>query len=564
MINVLGPRPQSVWSDMERRAGPRLRRPAVRQRRHPVRPERARSRAPDHARAVRRPQRDDRRARHRPQPDAAADRRRRQRGRQRLPHRPVNETDTHRRRRDHRPRRARPGRRARLRAHLVDPRPPRQRAGQPRQPGPLVRPGAADRRPDLADRGAAGDGPLAGRRRARPLDVSLARKIVDDRPADVARPLHRGRLHAGGADALRNAAQRRGRRRVQRHPEVPAQAAAAARTTAVTFTDDAVGAAAEGLPGRRLRLVEAGRRPAAKRRLADLPGRRRPTSSTAAGRWPPPPRSQPLRRVTDAGPALRPSFGVCPAPGPPVHGVRCVRCVRCDPVARAVHIRGTAYEFNNTTVRLGGATIRVAERPRISRATVRRNGSYDLVVPDRAKITPYITGRRATTPSHPPDLPDSRREPRPGELPNAADDIYRALARCSTCRATRPARVPGAMRDRVDVQHPQRPRPLLPGFTRLRRPWGCRGDGVRNSAPCRHPVYFNAQAVIPDPLQQLSSDRRRRRFGPACPPGSSRIRAHHPATRLRELRRDLQARTGRRTPTPRGGSTSSVCATPRA
>ena len=58
--------------------------------------------------------------------------------------------------------------------------------------------------------------------------------------------------------------------------------------------------------------------------------------------------------------------------------------------ARSVHIRGTAYEFNNTKVRLGGATIRVAERPRI-RATVRRDGSYDLVVPDRAKVTPYIT-----------------------------------------------------------------------------------------------------------------------------------------------------------------------------
>jgi hypothetical protein len=57
--------------------------------------------------------------------------------------------------------------------------------------------------------------------------------------------------------------------------------------------------------------------------------------------------------------------------------------------ARPVHIRGTAYEFNNTKVRLGGATIRVAERPAI-RANVRPNGSYDLVVPDHARITPYI------------------------------------------------------------------------------------------------------------------------------------------------------------------------------
>ena len=41
--------------------------------------------------------------------------------------------------------------------------------------------------------------------------------------------------------------------------------------------------------------------------------------------------------------------------------------------AGSVHIRGTAYEFNNTKVRLAGATIGVAERPRIH-ATVRRNG----------------------------------------------------------------------------------------------------------------------------------------------------------------------------------------------
>jgi hypothetical protein len=56
---------------------------------------------------------------------------------------------------------------------------------------------------------------------------------------------------------------------------------------------------------------------------------------------------------------------------------------------RAVHIRGTAYEFNHTKTRLADATIRVAELPRL-RATVRPDGSYDLTVPDRTKITPYI------------------------------------------------------------------------------------------------------------------------------------------------------------------------------
>ena len=39
---------------------------------------------------------------------------------------------------------------------------------------------------------------------------------------------------------------------------------------------------------------------------------------------------------------------------------------------------------------LGGATVRVAELPRLQ-AKTRRDGSYDLAVPDRATVTPYIT-----------------------------------------------------------------------------------------------------------------------------------------------------------------------------
>src|SRR4051794_29729138 len=57
--------------------------------------------------------------------------------------------------------------------------------------------------------------------------------------------------------------------------------------------------------------------------------------------------------------------------------------------ARTVHLRGSAYEFNNVHKLLVGATIRVAEYPQI-RAVVRRTGTYDLVVPDRARVTPYI------------------------------------------------------------------------------------------------------------------------------------------------------------------------------
>jgi hypothetical protein len=39
---------------------------------------------------------------------------------------------------------------------------------------------------------------------------------------------------------------------------------------------------------------------------------------------------------------------------------------------------------------IGGATIRVAEHSRL-RATTRPDGSYELAVPDRATVTPYIS-----------------------------------------------------------------------------------------------------------------------------------------------------------------------------
>jgi hypothetical protein len=57
--------------------------------------------------------------------------------------------------------------------------------------------------------------------------------------------------------------------------------------------------------------------------------------------------------------------------------------------AGTVHLRGTAYEFNNVHTLLSGATIRVAEFPKL-RATVQGDGRYDLRVPDRARVTPYI------------------------------------------------------------------------------------------------------------------------------------------------------------------------------
>jgi hypothetical protein len=57
--------------------------------------------------------------------------------------------------------------------------------------------------------------------------------------------------------------------------------------------------------------------------------------------------------------------------------------------ADVVHLRGTAYEFNNVKVKLAGARVRVAEDPTLG-AAVKADGTYDLAVPDGKRITPYI------------------------------------------------------------------------------------------------------------------------------------------------------------------------------
>lgn len=53
-----------------------------------------------------------------------------------------------------------------------------------------------------------------------------------------------------------------------------------------------------------------------------------------------------------------------------------------------IHITGTAYAFDNQ-LPIAGATIRVAELPKAT-ATSGADGSYDLVVPAGAKVTPFI------------------------------------------------------------------------------------------------------------------------------------------------------------------------------
>jgi hypothetical protein len=52
-----------------------------------------------------------------------------------------------------------------------------------------------------------------------------------------------------------------------------------------------------------------------------------------------------------------------------------------------IHVRGTVYTFDNQTA-IAGAAVKVAELPGVS-AQTGPDGSYDLLVPDGTKFTPY-------------------------------------------------------------------------------------------------------------------------------------------------------------------------------
>jgi hypothetical protein len=202
----------------------------------------------------------------------------------------------------------------------------------------------------------------------------------------------------------------------------------------------------------------------------------------------------------------------------------CVGAVNAS--ARPVHIGGTAYEFNNTTVRLGGATIRVAERPRI-RATVRGDGSYDLLVPDRASITPYITAAGYHT-IYLQTFRTAGENLARVNFQTPTESVYRALAALLEV----PLDEHGELRQCgiVSTFSTRNVRDLsFSGFTGYGA-HGVAGATAFATPALPDPVYFN-EDVIPDPLQQLSSIDGGV-IWTRVPSGVFRITARHPATRF--------------------------------
>jgi hypothetical protein len=260
-----------------------------------------------------------------------------------------------------------------------------------------------------------------------------------------------------------------------------------------------------------------------------------------------------------------------------------------------VHLRGTAYEFNNTHVLLGAATIRVAEFPRL-RTTVRPDGTYDLAVPNHARVTPYIEAAGHHT-IYLQTFTTAGEDLRNVNFQTPSDAIYQALATLLN--------VP------VDAAgNPQRCAIVSTFSTRNVRDLdykdfiaygahGVAGATATASPALPRPTYFNAQ-VIPDPAQQLSSEdggvlwigvpsgvytirahKRGTRFASfvaTCRPGRivnanppwglhelglrnpARLRANPRRIRLTHLPEGATVRVGRRTLRP-AGSTADVART---
>ncbi len=194
--------------------------------------------------------------------------------------------------------------------------------------------------------------------------------------------------------------------------------------------------------------------------------------------------------------------------------------------SRAVHLRGTAYEFNSVHTLLAGATIRVAELPG-RRATVGADGTYDLVVPDHARVTPYIEAAGHHTIYLQTFTTDGE------DLANVnfqtpSDGIYQALAALLHVRldsAGNPAEC--AI---VSTFNTKNVRDLdYAGFIAYGA-HGVAGATASATPALPKPIYFN-EFVIPDPAQALSS-KDGGVIWTEVPAGVYTIRAQHPTTRF--------------------------------
>jgi hypothetical protein len=196
-----------------------------------------------------------------------------------------------------------------------------------------------------------------------------------------------------------------------------------------------------------------------------------------------------------------------------------------SPAGAAVHLRGTAYEFNAKPI-IPGAQIRVLEFPS-AHATTRRDGSYDLTVPARATVTPYIVAPGY----HTVYLQTFRTAGQSLEHVNfqtPTDGVYQALTSLLNVPLDPGGNV--AQCAIVSTFNTRNIRDLDYAQFRAYGAHGVAGASAFGVPPLPPATYFNEQ-VIPDPTQMASSE-----DGGVVwvgvPTGTYRISAQAPNTRF--------------------------------
>jgi hypothetical protein len=191
-----------------------------------------------------------------------------------------------------------------------------------------------------------------------------------------------------------------------------------------------------------------------------------------------------------------------------------------------VHVRGTAYEFNSVHTLLGGATIRVAELPN-ARASVRRDGTYDLVVPDATRITPYIEAAGHHT-IYLQTFVTAGEDLNNVNFQTPSDGIYMALAALLHV----PLDAAGNPRQCAIVStfSTKNVRDLSYAQFIAYGAHGVAGATATTTPALPRPVYFN-QNVIPDPTQ-ASSSKDGGAIWTGVRPGVYAVSGHSPRTRF--------------------------------
>jgi hypothetical protein len=191
----------------------------------------------------------------------------------------------------------------------------------------------------------------------------------------------------------------------------------------------------------------------------------------------------------------------------------------------SIHLRGTAYAFNGPAV-IKRASIRVAELPRV-RATTRANGAYDLVVPDHARVTPYIIAPGYHT-IYLQTFTTAGQNLRNVNFQTPTDDIYMALAGLLGVSLDPAGNLTNCAI--VSTFSTRKIRNLTYKQFRAFGAHGVAGATASSTPALPSPIYFN-ENVVPDPSQPASS-KDGGVIWTEVPPGVYRITGHSPTTRF--------------------------------